>query len=835
MSLLEGQVVFALEEAAHGALARFLSSAGAEVEPVALQDLSSALQRAHILIDRLGLTALKVLGCSHEHLQAQHPALIHCSVTPFGSGGPRAHWRGSELVASAMGGTLRLTGDPDRAPVKEALDACWFHADMAAAAGTMAALYERGASGLGQHVDVSVQEVAFSRNVNPILVWQFDRRKMERAGGALNYGRATIRCIWPLADGFCFHSLMTGRFGAPANQALSDWMDEVQMANPLRGTDWLKYNRSTLDAATRATWEHAIEAFFRTRTRAEIAEEGRRRGINATVVAEPADVLSDPHLEARNFWQVKDGVRRPSRFVKVTTASRAGSDDSPTANVDGRAQSNDPLRADARAQSNEPPHTDARAQAATSLRDGGPARANVPLRAGTPALASEPSRSDAPAQAGEPVQANDPLRADALTQAQRPEARALRNTQAQADARERSSAQSRSQDRAAHRPEPLAGVRVLDFSWALVGSITTKVLGDWGCDVIKVESRGRPCLSRIDVQVHASRADSFDDKPWFAHLNTSKCSLALDMKNPASREVLEPLIDWADVVVENFSPGTMKKLGLDYAHLAARNPAIVMVSGSVYGQTGPLAEQWGVDGTGAALSGRTFLTGWPDRSPVIPGAVPYGDVIVPYVMAASVAAALQKRRETGVGCHIDAAMYEICVQQMEAAILAAQKGAPLTRSGNDDPNVFHQGLYPALGDDRWVAITLYTKSDWEMLSQHAGLDMQLDRLSEWTAGQLDIVIVEALQKLGIAAGVVQDVQDMIERDQQLSTRHALTTLDHLALGPFGHVRTPVSFSRSTVAPFPAPAIGAHSHQIAAEVCGLPAARIAELDKMKVFR
>jgi hypothetical protein len=84
--------------------------------------------------------------------------------------------------------------------------------------------------------------VAFSRNVNGALVWNFDRRKLHRVGGALNYGRATVRCIWPLADGWCFHTLMTGRFGAPANQGLSDWMDEAGLDNPLRGVDWLRYN-----------------------------------------------------------------------------------------------------------------------------------------------------------------------------------------------------------------------------------------------------------------------------------------------------------------------------------------------------------------------------------------------------------------------------------------------------------------------------------------------------------------------------------------------------------------------------------------------------------------
>ena len=527
-----------------------------------------ALAAADFLVDDLGLEQLADQGCTRAQIERANPALVHVSVSPFGSGTERSRWRGGELVASAMGGALRLTGSPDRAPVKEALDACSFHAEMAAAAGVLAAHLSRVNTGRGQHVDVSIQEVAFSRNVNGVLVWQFDRRKLHRVGGALNYGKATVRCIWRLADGWCFHSLMTGRFGAPANQGLSDWIDTTDLPNPLKGVDWLRYNRSTLDPEIRATWEKAIDAFFRTRTRADIRTEGRRRGINACVIEEPGDVLADAHLEARGFWLREGGVRRPSRFAVLHEATTPGRD---------RAQS--------------------------------PAK----------------------------------------------------------------------------RTGPLAGVRVLDFAWALVGSITTKILGDLGADVIKVESRGRPCLSRIDVQVSASRADDFDDKPWFAHLNTSKRSLTIDLKRPESRDVLDPLLAWADVVVENFSPGTMDKLGMGYSQLAQKYPHLVMASGSVYGQTGPLSQEWGVDGTGAALSGRTYLTGWPDRDPVIPGAVPYGDVIVPYVMAACISAGLAHRKASGRGCHIDASMYEICVQQMRAAIEAAQHGEAPQRRGNADP------------------------------------------------------------------------------------------------------------------------------------------------------
>ena len=724
MKPLQHITAVALAEAGESALVRFLESLGASVRKVSAERLPDSLANADMLIDACGLERLSDLGFSREHLESVNPALIHVSVTPFGSGGPRSRWQGSELVASALGGTLRLTGDPDRQPVKEALDACGFHAEMVAASGALAALVARDASGRGQHIDVSVQEVAFSRNVNGALAWHFDRRKLHRVGGALNYGRATVRCIWPLADGFCFHTLMTGRFGAPANRALSDWMNEKGAANPMRDTDWNTYNRSTLDPQVRAEWERAIEAFFRTCTREEIRTEGQRRGINATMLAEPAEVLADPHLEARQFWTHAESLRAPSRFVQINP---------------------------------------------------GPA-----------------------------VEA------------------------------------ARSQRAPSARPGPLSGVRVLDFSWALVGSITTKVLGDLGADIVKVESRSRPCLSRLDVQVSRSTATSLDDKPWFAHLNTSKRSLALDMKKPESHEVIDPLLEWADVVVENFSPGTMRKLGLDYATLSKRRPSLIMVSGSVYGQTGPLAEAWGVDGTGAALSGRTLLTGWPDRSPVIPGAVPYGDVIVPYVMAAATCAALTHRSRTGRGCHVDASMYEICVQQMRDAIIAAQRGSRPVRTGNLDARVFHQDVYPTSGDDRWIAITCHSSAQWMRLCQLANLratepGQATHALRQWTAAHHEQDLTERLQSAGIAAAPVQDIEDLIERDPQIASRGALVTLDHAVLGPFGHMRTPVTFSRSPVEPFRAPSLGEHSREIAKTLCGLPTERIEALEALGVFK
>lgn len=695
MKPLSGHRVAVLGGMGDRALARFLASLGAE--------LGGPVDGASFVIDDLGLDGLQGVSIPES--------AVHVSVTAFGSVGPRSTWHGGELVASAMGGALRVTGEPGLPPVKEAGDACTFHADMVAASGALAAHYARGTHGRGQHVDISIQQVAFSRNFNGVLVWQFDQRKLVRVGGALAYGKATVRAIWRLADGWCFHSLMTGRLGAPANQALSDWIDEVGMPNPLAGTDWLSYNRSTLPAETRAVWEAAIAAFFLSRTKHEIATEGLRRGINACVANEPADVLADPHLASRGFFDTADGL--PDRFA--------------------------------------------------SFREGAVEVAAPAIFTGT-------------------------------------------------------------------RPGPLSGVKVLDFAWALVGSITTKTLGDLGADVVKIETRTRPDLARLDVQVSASKPGNWDDKPWFAHLNTSKRSLSLNMKKPEARELIDPLIDWADVVVENFSPGTMAKLGLDYDSLAARNPGIVMVSGSVFGQTGPMAQEWGVDGTGGALSGRTFLTGWADRDPVIPGAVPFGDVIVPYVMAAGVAGALQHRRETGRGCHIDASMYEICVQQMRDYLAQAKRGDHPQRMGNADPRLFWQDVLPAAGEDRWVAISCPTEADHARLLALTGPDP-----ADWTVAREDHAIAAELQAHGISCGMVQDCEDMIEHDPQLAERGALVSLDHPLLGPFGHIATPIRFSRDAFQPFRAPGMGEHVHAIALDLCGLSQARIAQLEQAGVFQ
>ena len=699
---------------------RFFESLGARIVPVTLDGLGEAAADADLLVETMPPGALKRRGLDYAALAGRNPRLIQVSLTPFGQEGPYKEFSGGELVCSALGGVLLTVGYDDRAPVKEALDACLFHANGYAACAAMIALYERGISGLGQQVDISVQEVAASRNTNGILLHQFDGRALKRSGDAISYGAFKVRCIWPLADGFAFHSLMSGRFGAPANSALSKWMDESGVDNPMRDVDWARYDRAALPADVRAVWEEAMAAFFRGKTKAEIAQEGRRRGINATVLNEPADVLADPHLAARRFFDA-DGM--PRRFIAVTEG---------------------------------PAH----ASPATNMLSGG---------------------------AG-----------------------------------------------------PLAGLKILDFSWALVGSITTKQLADCGATVIKVESATRPCLSRIDAQVSVSRRDSFDDKPWFIHMNTSKRSLRINMKHPRAREVIDPLLAWADVVVENFSPGTMASLGLDYASLSARHPGLVMLSGSVYGQTGPLAKEWGVDGTGAALSGRAFLTGWPDRPPVIPASVPYGDVVQPPYMVAALCAVLTRRQQTGRGAHIDASMYEVCAQQMWHALAAARDGEKPARQGNDDGRFLHQGVYAAAGQDSWVAVSLAGADDWRRLAELTGAPAEYDRASADAAIGTFIAVLDRheamrrLQAAGVAAGAVQTSADLLTRDPQLRHRGFVQMLDNPVLGAFEHQAVPYKFSRTGTVMRTAPNLGGDTEFVCRQIAGLSSALFAELAAKDLF-
>ncbi len=248
---------------------------------------------------------LDELGLGYAVLSKVNPRIILTSITPFGQYGPYAHFKGGELIASAMSGVLATSGDPDRPPLKESPDLILYQASAGAALGTVIAHYARETSGQGQHVDTSIREVAASTRCSEQLVqWEFDKRLKER--GDQRSGVHYTQMIWPCKDGYVFWSLFGGMLGASANRALSKWMDEDGMEHPLASvTDWEHFDMAAMHGRL-AEFEDAIGRFFQRHTKEEIRVEGRERAINACVIDDPVDVLASPQHAARQYWTTLD-------------------------------------------------------------------------------------------------------------------------------------------------------------------------------------------------------------------------------------------------------------------------------------------------------------------------------------------------------------------------------------------------------------------------------------------------------------------------------------------------------------------------------------------------
>lgn len=402
--------------------------------------------------------------------------------------------------------------------------------------------------------------------------------------------------------------------------------------------------------------------------------------------------------------------------------------------------------------------------------------------------------------------------------------------------------------------QALAGVKVLDFGWAVVGGLSGKYLGDHGAQVVLVESITRPSFLRTTRYASISKATNPDDKPWFTHLNTSRYSIAVNLKHPRAREVIDRLIRWADVVLENYTPGTMSKMGYDYEYMRKIKPDIIMVSGSAYGQTGPFAHEWGVDGTGAALSGRLDLTGWSDRGPVNPSNTTYGDSVVGMINALVAIVALDYRRRTGKGQYIDASIFEVSIHQVAPALLDWQANGHLqTRTGNRVPYAAPHGVFPCIGDERWCAIAVFTDEEWEAFchvigdpprtseERFATLNLRKDNedeleelVAEWTKSHSAEEVMALMQTAGVPAGVVQNAQDLFERDPQLKEREFLVPLKHPVLGVISHPTPPHKLLKTKARVRTSPCLGEHTEYVCTRLLGMSDEEFTKLFQEGIF-
>ena len=239
---------------------------------------------------------------------------------------------------------------------------------------------------------------------------------------------------------------------------------------------------------------------------------------------------------------------------------------------------------------------------------------------------------------------------------------------------------------------PLAGVRVLELGNFIAGPFAGQLLGDYGADVIKIESpRAGDPMRRWGVTLDG-------ESLWWPTIARNKRSIAVDIRQVEGRRIVEQLAATADVVLENFRPGKLERWQLGYAELSARNPGLIMVHVSGFGQTGPLADQAGFGSVGEAMGGIRHTTGSPDRPPARAG-ISLGDSLASLFAVVGTLAALVQARSSGRGQEVDVAIYEAVAALMESTLADYELGGVVrSRSGSVLPGVAPSNVYPTADD-----------------------------------------------------------------------------------------------------------------------------------------
>ena len=386
---------------------------------------------------------------------------------------------------------------------------------------------------------------------------------------------------------------------------------------------------------------------------------------------------------------------------------------------------------------------------------------------------------------------------------------------------------------------PLAGVKVADFSWVGAGPRATKDLADLGATVIKIESRKRLDLGRLSPPFAGGKRDP-DASTFFAITTTSTQGVTINLSDPRGIDVAKRLVAWADLVVENFSHGYMDRIGLSFDTLRAIKPDIIQVSVSVAGRSGPLGPMRGYGNSAAALSGMAALSGWPDRDPHMPPFA-YGDVVAPMFATVAMLAAIEHRRVTGKGQHIDISQVEPLVHVMADQFAALQHGT-VGKPGNRAPAHAPHGAYPARGHDQWIAIVARDDAEWARLAEIAGIadarfatlagrkaqEDDLDAaLSAWTRLHDKHVLADRLSTSGIPAEAVADGRDVFT-DPELIERGHYQRITHDKLGLCDMPGPPLRFSESMITVGPPPNLGEHNHAVFVDLLGMGEGEVADL-------
>lgn len=397
---------------------------------------------------------------------------------------------------------------------------------------------------------------------------------------------------------------------------------------------------------------------------------------------------------------------------------------------------------------------------------------------------------------------------------------------------------------------PMSGVRVLDLATVIAGPYSASILGEFGADVIKIERPTGGCTLR-----HFGTPTSVGDTITWLSEARNKRSVTLDLRTAEGAAILKRLAATADVLVENFRPGTMERWGLGWDVLHELNPGLVMLRVTGYGQTGPYKDRPGFARVAHAVGGFAYLSGMPRGVPVTPGSTTLGDYLTGLYGCVGILMALRYRDETGIGQFIDASLYESvfrCTDELAPAY--GMNGVVRERQGpHNNEFACPNGHFPTR-DGKWVAISCSTDKLFvrlteamqrpDLAAQHmyGDQEMRLARnhevneiVRDWAGSQTRDEVLERCFATGAPAGPLNTIADIFG-DRQFHARRTLVAVDDEEVGET--VVVPGVLPRLSQTPGEirhlGPRLGEHTEEVLRDVLGLDDAAIDDLRENQVI-
>lgn len=402
------------------------------------------------------------------------------------------------------------------------------------------------------------------------------------------------------------------------------------------------------------------------------------------------------------------------------------------------------------------------------------------------------------------------------------------------------------------RTLPLKGIRVLDFTWGGAGPFATKVMADFGAEVVKIETHTHYDFPRT-MGPYAKGVKGVNRSGYFTNRNSSKNSVTINLKKKEAVAVAKQLAATCDIAINNFRAGVLEKLGLGYQQLAEQRPDIIYVSMPLQGSGGPQANYSGVGHTLNVLAGIYGLTGYDDGTLVGPGTNYPDHSVNPGHALVAIMCALIHRKRTGQGQYIEVSQLESTMNLLGPSIVGySLDGQNPRMEGNTSTSAAPYGAFECANSE-WIAISVGSDEAWSALAGVAGpqgwaadaayktaggrlanAGKLHEQVRDWTRTQDAHALMKRLQNAGVCAGVVQTAKDLVEKDEQIASRRDFVTIDHPEMGPVLYNGSPFVLSRTPAHLRSAPLIGEHNDKVFGEWVGIADPERARMKDGGVF-